>query len=61
MNPILWIKVMEKMSRLNNTSNMSLNQSTDNTSLNQSVSTPPRPAPRLAPTQLLRLVPRLPK
>jgi len=52
-------RVMEKMSRLNNTSNMSLNQSTNNTSLNQSVSTPPRPAPRPAPPQLLRPTPRL--
>jgi hypothetical protein len=52
-------KVMEKMSRLNNTSNMSLNQSTNNTSLNQSVATPPRPAPRLAPPQLLRPAARL--
>jgi hypothetical protein len=36
-------RVMEKMSGLNKTSNMALNQSTNNTSLNQSVSTPPRP------------------
>jgi hypothetical protein len=41
---------MEKMSRLNNTSNMSLNQSTNNTSLNQSGTAPPR----LAPPQLPR-------
>ena len=50
-------RVMEKMSRLNNTSNMSLNQSTNNTSLNQSVSTPQKP--RITPPQLLRPTPRL--
>jgi hypothetical protein len=43
-------KVMEKMSKLNNTSNMSLNQSTNNTSLNQSGAAPTR----LAPPQLPR-------
>ncbi len=36
-------KVMEKMSKLNNTSNM--NQSMNNTSLNQSGTAPPRLAP----------------
>jgi hypothetical protein len=43
-------KVMDKMSKLNNTSNMSLNQSTNNTSLNQSGAAPTR----LAPPQLPR-------
>jgi hypothetical protein len=43
-------RVLEKMSRLNNTSNMSLNQSTNNTPLNQSGTAPPR----LAPPQLPR-------
>jgi hypothetical protein len=50
-------KVMDKMSKLNNTSNMSLNQSTNNTLLNQSVATPQRP--RTTPPQLLRPAPRI--
>jgi hypothetical protein len=49
-------RVMEKMSKLNATSNM--NQSmNNNTSLNQSVSTPQRPARRIAPPQLIRPTP----
>jgi hypothetical protein len=43
-------KVMDKMSKLNNTSNMSLNQSTNNTSLNQSGIAPPQ-LPRQAPAR----------
>jgi hypothetical protein len=43
-------KVIEKMSKLNNTSNMSLNQSTNNTSLNQSGIAPPQ-LPRQAPAR----------
>ena len=58
---VIMDKVMEKMSKLNNTSNMSLNQSTNNTLLNQSVTAPappqlPRQAPAPARTQTLSTI-----